>query len=63
MINRQNDWYSMTNEERVFVKSVESSSWHGLLSSDSETPESLGFIRATDNEWEVAEKFKELDLL
>lgn len=60
IITIQNDWYSMTNDERIFVKSVENSK-DGKLTGLSDTPEALGFIQPDgEGTWLVTDKFKKL---
>lgn len=56
----QNDWYSMTNDERIFVKAVETSK-DGRLTGASDTPETLGFIQSDGaGAWSVTDKFRRL---
>ena len=62
IMNILNEWYSMTNDERSFVKNIQYNKAKEDID-NSETPFNLGFIVKKTGVWLVTEKFNELEEL
>ena len=59
-----NDWYSLSNNERIFVQKVNISNESELdvINIENELPEELDFIVSTgEKTWAVTKKFTTLD--